>query len=128
MKKISLLLILSFFVLTAFKNPDLIIGKWEIVKVVEENGKVMEYPRKWIELLADGRMEGGETDVPATLFGTWAYGDKHKTIKMTSDGEMTKDDGEYRIKKRGKLKKGELILSKGGLTVYLKKIVSQENK
>lgn len=120
MNKITALLILSFLLLTAFKAPKKIIGKWKVNKVVRDNGKVIDDPEKWIEFQPDGIMTGGALGSPANNPGTWSYSRKPKSVTMTSDGEANKDDGEYLIQK---LTRTELVLERNGLLVYLEKMM-----
>lgn len=88
MKKITPVLIFSFFLLTAFKAPEDLVGKWEIVSTQEKDKAKIENPGRWIQLEADGILHVGifSEDDPfgeeASLTGSWKYDEAGKALTM----------------------------------------------
>lgn len=67
--------------LTAFQNPDPIIGKWDVARVQIPNNEVIKNPGMWVEFKADGFKTtfsdfGGSIDLVAPGVSTMVYAPK----------------------------------------------------
>lgn len=117
MRKVTVLILISFLILTSFKYPKNVIGNWSIVKV-EKNGKVMsEIPFNQLTLEMDGVVKIGKDNMSKS--GTWVYDKNNKLIKIVFEGKSISDGNkEFKILNHSKTK---LTLENSSFTMFLEK-------
>ncbi len=117
MKKVILLVLISFLTLSSFNYPKNILGHWSIVKF-ESNGKVVnEKPFNWFTFEKDGIVNIGKDQLSKP--GSWDYDENNKVIKIIFEGKtITDGTKEFKILKHTKKK---LTLENISFTMYLEK-------
>lgn len=113
MKKITLLIIISFVTLTAFTPPETLIGDWTVVKIKDTKNRPQEKVIEWMSFKEGGVIEAGTDYVDAS--GVWSYDESKKTItvKIARNPSTT-----FKIIK---LSKKKLILENFESKIILKK-------
>ncbi|RNC87769.1 MAG: hypothetical protein ED556_00855 [Winogradskyella sp.] len=101
-----------------YVSTDKLIGKWNVEKIVTEDETITE-GIKFIELLEDGSMRGGQIGKEATKFGEWAYDEARKILTFDSKKEGGRGgDGDYLVLE---LTDDSLVIEKDEVKVYLTK-------
>ena len=113
MKKLTLLVIISFLTLTAFKAPVALLGNWEVVKIKDNENKTRDKIIKWMSFKEGGVVAAGNDGVSAT--GIWSYNESDKTITVQIDGNPST---KFKIMK---LSEKKLIIKNNESIIFLKK-------
>ena len=112
MKKLALLLLISFFTLTSFKAPSELFGTWNIQKIInKETHKEVKFLTS-MSFKENDVFEASQDDLHKS--GVWYYDESKKSITVN----VGQQDGHYKIKK---LSKKKLILENDESKMYLKK-------
>ena len=99
MKNIKvLILVVSVFSFLSFQSvdKDLIVGKWEVVKLQDADGTINTVNGRWMEFKADGKLSGGNSLDRSDREGTWQYNAETKELTLASEKKMS-GEGTYVI-------------------------------
>ena len=119
MKLKNIILILLPFLLLSFTLPNSFLGKWNITKVIEQDGKEIEVEGKWMTFLENGKIES-----PTSKNDYWTYNKKKNTLYF--DLIKDKNAGLYQIESMTDTS----IILKGGdrnITIHLSKPKKVDN-
>jgi hypothetical protein len=95
MRNFALLALLIFagsMSISASKS-DMILGKWEIVKLVSDGRKKRDNDRKeWLEFRTNNVILSGKGDQPRQKREEWSYEDDKKKLYITDGGRQIEFD------------------------------------
>ena len=112
MKKLPLLLLISFFTLMSFTPPKELLGSWKISKIINTKTKKQDNFIDKMSFLQDGVFEASKGDLVQS--GTWYFDENENMITLN----VGQEDAHYKILK---LSKKKLVLEDFESKIYLKK-------
>lgn len=117
-KNITLNALVALFFAACTKSPS-VVGHWGVDQVIVD-GETMtkDNVQKSLDFKEDGTFDSGEDGKKIDRSGTWSH-DAEKQILTMKANDGNKDDGDYAVEK---LTADELVISKDGLKVVLKKL------
>jgi hypothetical protein len=92
MKKSSALILLLFGILSCKPTSEPFIGKWQILKIVENNEST-DLVENWINLKNNGTFESYDGEFKKQENGKWLYSSEDKVLLI--DGEGEEGDSEW---------------------------------
>ncbi|WP_025865459.1 lipocalin family protein [Prolixibacter bellariivorans] len=112
MKKLSLLLLISFLTLTSFTPPTELLGNWKVSKIINTKTRKQDHTIDRMSFKQEGVFEAGKGDLVKS--GTWSFDENQNLITLN----VGQQDAHYKILK---LSKTKLVIENFESKIYLKK-------
>ncbi|MDX1828648.1 MAG: lipocalin family protein [Lutibacter sp.] len=112
MKKLTLLLLISFFTLTSFTPPTKLLGNWKISKIINTKTRKHDNSMDRMSFKQGGVFEASKGNLVKS--GTWSYDENENLITLN----VGQEDAHFKILK---LSKKKLVLKNFESKIYLKK-------